>query len=287
MVTRSSCEFRGPRRYLASSSKANNRNNNNVHGRHQYRQAENDVLRQLLRLIASEPILMILLCVWNVIAILGVVILTQRLQNEAKREFLTSSIYTKVDIDATNHDNSNSYDTVILPDLRYFGYTPEQIYTEFYNPIGHHGCSIYSTLALWDICILVPAYILLLGTVYVHVTRYTYDQKMTTTIAIWKSDDDTYEKGYWNADQRVSYLLLPIAICDWTETLLQRRGCTLLPEQQLSVPQVQIASIAVSMKWFLLGLLFLSILERLYRVIVGNILNSKQRLSNTQRLLPL
>jgi hypothetical protein len=229
-----------------------------------------DILLQLLRMISKEPILMILLCIWMVIAILGIIILSERLQNVATQQ---------------------SNGVVILPDLRCLGYTHEQLYSDFYYRIGSPGCSIYSTLALWDIVILVPAYVLLLGTLYVHVTRYTYDKVITSTsMSTWNNNDTfyQYDRGYWNADRRVTYLLLPIAILDWIETFIQRRGCTLLmlkEEQQreeLSNIQVRIASFAVSLKWSLLGLFFLSIMERLYRVYC----NMKQP-SNNQRLLPL
>ena len=247
---------------------------------------------------------MVLLCIWNVIAILGIVVLSQRLQNAAN-DFLgaTNTIATMMNGSTTTTTTAaNAVAVVVVPDVRYLGYTHEQLYTEFYNRIGTHGCSIYSTLALWDIVVLVPAYILLLGTCYVHVTRYTYDKVITTSttsMSIWNTNNhnnihnDPYERGYWNADRRVSYLLLPIAILDWIETFIQRRGCTLLllqqqlPQLQLSHLQVRIASMSVSMKWSMLLFFAITIMERLYRV-VGTIQTSKkQHPSNHHRLLPL
>ena len=173
---------------------------------------EYDVILKLVRLISKEPILMILLCIWMIIAILGIIVLTERLQNTAAQ--------------LPNRRTG----VVVVPDMRCLGYTHEQLYSEFYDRIGSHGCSIYSTLALWDIFILIPAYVLLLGTLYVHVTRYTYDKIATTTsMSIWNNQNTfyQYDRGYWNADRRVTYLLLPIAMFDWIETFIQRRGCTL------------------------------------------------------------
>ena len=304
MVPRKST-YRGTYRYNTSTTTGCNGNyrssqsqNNNYH--HRY-----DLLLHLLRMIAQEPILMVLLCIWNVIAILGIVVLSQRLQNAAN-EFLvlgaTNTTTTMMNGSTTTTTAANAVAVVVVPDVRYLGYTHEQLYTEFYNRIGTHGCSIYSTLALWDIVVLVPAYILLLGTFYVHVTRYTYDKVITTSttsMSIWNTNNhnnihnDPYERGYWNADRRVSYLLLPIAILDWIETFIQRRGCTLLllqqqlPQLQLSHLQVRIASMSVSMKWSMLLFFAITIMERLYRVVSTIQTSKKQHPSNHHRLLPL
>ena len=260
MVTTTKGTYRGgvggARRRHSSSTNHNNRYH------HPY-----GILLHLLRLIVQEPLLMIVLCIWSVIAILGVVILSQRLQNSVP-----------------NNDGQHeaaaaaAVVVVVLPDARYLGYTHEQLYQEFYHRVGRDGCSIYSTLALWDIFVMVPAYILLLGTLYVRVTRYTYDKVTSSTSILWNTttashgDHDehhAYDRGYWNADRRAPHLLWPIALSDWTETVLQRRGCTLLLQQQpeeLSNYQVQMASMAVSLKWFLLGVFAVLIMERLVRV---------------------
>jgi hypothetical protein len=228
------------------------------HHHHRQRRDGNDnILLRLFRLIASEPILLILLCLWNVIAIFGVVVLSQRLDHIALPSLIT------------------------VPDLRLMGYTSIQIYDDFYHVIGKDGCVIYSTLALWDIFILIPAYTLVLGTLYVHVTRSTYDK-------VYQE-----RRGYWNADQR-AYLVVPIAISDLIETYIQRRGCTLMVQpqleshitiQQLSNIQIRIASMAVSMKWSLLGLFFISVVERLYRGYF--VTGSKPTVGLEHRPLPL
>ena len=109
-------------------------------------------------------------------------------------------------------------------------------------------------------------------------------------MSIWNNQNTfyQYDRGYWNADRRVTYLLLPIAMFDWIETFIQRRGCTLLllqaeqQHEQLSTVQVRIASAAVSLKWALFGLFALSIMERIYRVYC-----SIKHPSNNQQLLPL
>ena len=245
----------GARRRHSSSTNHNNRYH------HPY-----GILLHLLRLIVQEPLLMIVLCIWSVIAILGVVILSQRLQNSVPNDGHHVAAAAAVVV------------VVVLPDARYLGYTHEQLYQEFYHRVGRDGCSIYSTLALWDIFVMVPAYILLLGTLYVRVTRYTYDKVTSSTSILWNTttashgDHDehhAYDRGYWNADRRAPHLLWPIALSDWTETVLQRRGCTLLLQQQpeeLSNYQVQMASMAVSLKWFLLGVFAVLIMERFVRV---------------------
>ena len=255
MVTTTKGTYRGgvggARRRHSSSTNHNNRYH------HPY-----GILLHLLRLIVQEPLLMIVLCIWSVIAILGVVILSQRLQDSVPNE----------------GQHVAAAAAVVLPDARYLGYTHEQLYQEFYHRVGRDGCLIYSTLALWDIFVMVPAYILLLGTLYVRVARYTYDKVTSSTSILWNTttashgDHDehhAYDRGYWNADRRAPHLLWPIALSDWTETVLQRRGCTLLLQQQpeeLSNYQVQMASMAVSLKWFLLGVFAVLIMERFVRV---------------------
>jgi hypothetical protein len=193
-----------------------------------------DALLYLFRLTANEPILTGLLIVWNSIAIAGVILLSKRLDDYAP--------------------------SVSVPDLRVRGYTSTQIYDEFYNTIGTEGCTIYYALATWDVFILIPAYTLLLGTLWVHVSRCTYD----------KMPFANQKCGYWNADRR-AHIVMAIALMDCIETMLQRRGCALIMEnssdeqQQLSEMQIRLASTAVTLKWFLLLLFFLSIIERLYR----------------------
>jgi hypothetical protein len=190
-----------------------------------------DLVLALFRTIAQEPLLMGLLLLWVVVAVAGIVILSQRLEKHV------------------------SPTVIIIPDLRVMGYSKAQLYQEFYHLIGPNGCVIYSTLAFWDMFVLIPAYTLALGTTWVHVSRRTYDKVPTAP----------RRSGYWNADRGAS-LVLPVALLDYVETVVQRHGCTLLASnRELSSLLVRLASVSVSMKWSLLFLYFVSILDRLYK----------------------
>jgi hypothetical protein len=257
----------------------------------QCRRYDTTILLQLLRLIVQETILFQILILWNIIAMIGIIVLSHRLIQSQQEQ-----------------QQQHSHTTILkLPDLYIMGYTYQQIYDDFYNVIGMDGCTIYTTLALWDIYILIPAYTLFLGAIYVYVSRHTYDtipqmDHILTTSSISRRRSN----GYWNADQRVPYLILPIAMMDIIETSIQKRGCTLLLHEQqghsttmisrstteqlissfhLSNIQVRIASIAVSMKWSMIALFFLSILERLYHCYVCRSKNNKSKLYDRQ--LPL
>jgi hypothetical protein len=260
---------------------------------HQYhppgrrRQHHDNVIIELFRFISNEIILFRLLIVWNIIAVIGIIVLSFRL----------SSLHHHM-----NDNNSNTF--IQVPDSYIMGYTTEQLYNNFYNVIGIEGCTIYTTLALWDIYILTPAYTLFLGTIYVYITRQTYDKIPQFDFIGSNNHHHNTSNGYWNADQR-AYLVLLIAIFDIIETILQKRGCTLLLQQhhtlsssttqapiilsstyRLSNLQVRIASIAVSMKWSLLALFFLSIVERLYHCYKSsNSTTNKSKLY--ERQLPL
>ena len=188
------------------------------------------VILESFRRLAQEPILLALLTLYFLVALAGIVIFSHRLQSIA---------------------------TVVLPDLRFMGYSKAQLYSEFYHVLGRDGCAIYSALALWDVAVFLPAYALGLGTAWVHLARRTYDRVSSSS-----------SSGYWNAD-RGAYWVLPIALCDLVETLVQRHGCTLLlsssSNQELSKGIVRVASAAVSIKWALLLFFLVSMLDRVYK----------------------
>jgi hypothetical protein len=199
--------------------------------------ATDDAMLALFRSIAQEPILMGLLLLWLVVAVAGIAVLSHRLEKHV------------------------SPSTIIIPDLRFMGYSKPQLYQEFYHVVGRSGCNIYSALAFWDMLVLIPAYTLALATTWVHIARRTYDKVQSTQ----------RRSGYWNAD-RGAFIVLPIALFDYFETLVQRHGCTLLAssDQELSVLLVRLASVSVSIKWSLLFLYFVSILDRLCKGFSGS-----------------
>jgi len=131
-------------------------------------------------------------------------------------------------------------DGMNLPDAR-FGYTPAEL-NAWYDSIGTEGCSVYIQLASLDFILIMPTYIIFLGSLLVYLSDKCKSISIVAPILV----------------EHFAYIPVITVLFDVMETYIQRRGCVLYPEK-LKDSQLQLGSRANMFKWIFLAVTMLLI----------------------------
>jgi hypothetical protein len=122
----------------------------------------------------------------------------------------------------------------LVPDAACLGYTPQQA-VDWYEAIGEHGRSIYFQIALLDLCIMIPSYVMYFGSQLL----------------------DTNPSGSATSNKHaLSYLSLATGVFDYIESATH--GCAVAGSWRPSIVHLVIASAATQFKCAGLGLLTLA-----------------------------
>ena len=140
----------------------------------------------------------------------------------------------------------NGYDSPI-PDVKILGYTKDEWYKQMEN-WGPDGRQAYIELAIADILVLIPIYIILIGGMLYKALE-----------AVSKTSPLVFDKNVivaqWTTEQRtklVPHLVFGIAISDIFETTCQIYSCTMFPNINSNI--VFIGQIGNHMKFTLLAI---------------------------------